>query len=164
MSRRKLNGGKLLRGFSRVHLKDLDGNVVLERTMENTFTDLFRTSALSHIGIGTSSDWHVSAIAIGTGTATVSVSATSLVGELTNTRAHGSNMSTALDNATAATRLRVTGVFEATANTGDIACMGLHTNTTTGVAGLLCGNIFSASFAKASNQTLSVTYDITFSS
>ena len=161
MSRRKLNGGKLLRGFSRVHLKDLDGNVVLERTMENTFTDLFRNSVLSHIGNGTSQDWHVSAIAIGTGTAAVSVSATALVGELTDERVIGTNANTSLS---ASTRLRVTGSFAATANTGNIACMGLHTNTTTGVAGLLCGNIFSASFAKQSNQTLSVTYDITFSS
>ena len=164
MGRRKLNGTKLLRGFSRVHLKDLDGNILLERTMENTFTDLFRTSALSHIGGGASSAWHVSAIAIGTGTDNVAVSATKLVGELADTRAHDTNMSTALDNTNAATRLRVTGFFEATANTGNIGNMGLHSHTDAGVAGLLCGNTFSATFAKATNQTLSVTYDITFSS
>jgi len=41
--------------------------------------------------------------------------------------------------------------------------MGLYTSNVSN-NGLVAGNTFAASFAKASNQELSVTYDITFAS
>jgi hypothetical protein len=145
---------KMLRGFARVHLKDLDGNILKERTMENQFTNGFRTELLSCIGDGGAVASNVGCISVGTGGA-VTGSHTSLPGELATNADADTTVSSS-------SRLRVTGSFASNHNTGNISNMGLHSHTAN--ASLICGNTFAASFAKATNQTLSVTYDITFSS
>ena len=145
---------RMLRGFARVQLIDPDGSVAEERTMENQFCDLFRNNLLTTIANNTAFTSETTAIAVGTGGA-VTGSMTSLVGELGTLV----NADTAVAGSS---RLRLTGSFASDANTGNISNMGVHQHSSGG--SLVCGNTFSASFAKASNQTLSVTYDITFSS
>ena len=156
------NKDRMLRGFARIHLKNPDGSVAVERTMENQFSDAFRQELLSEIGAGGAMGFLAAAIGVGTGGA-VTGSHTSLPGEL-NSSANSAGANIASDTAlSGSSRLRVTGQFASDKVTGNISNMGLNSSTAAG-GSLLCGNTFSASFAKATNQTLSVTYDITFSS
>ena len=88
--------GKPMRGFARIHLKDLDGNILEERTMENQFTDLWRNQILYTMSIGGSCASSVAAIAIGTG-GVITGSSTSLPGEL-NSGSDTAGANVAADN------------------------------------------------------------------
>lgn len=145
---------KILRGFARIQLKNPDGSVAHETGFENNFCDGFRNQVLTAIGNGSGTVTKPSYIGIGTGSEPA-VNAESIPGMLSDMAAVGESA------VSVSTRLRLTGSFASNVATGDISNMGLYTSNTSN-AGLICGNTFAASFAKASNQELSVTYDITF--
>jgi hypothetical protein len=118
--------------------------------------DGFRNQVLTAIGNGTGTVTKPSYIAIGTGTEP-GVAAASLPGVLSDM------VAIALSQVSASSRLRLTASFASNVATGNISNMGLYTSNVSN-NGLVAGNTFAASFAKASNQELSVTYDITFAS
>ena len=146
---------KMLRGFGRIRLTDVKTKKpILERTMENQFCDVFRNAVLTAISDGSSAVSQAAFVALGTGGAVTGTS-TALPNEL------ATRVSASL-TVSSSSRLRVTASYDATHNTGNISNMGIHNHSSN--ATLLMGNTFAASFAKASNQELSVTYDIIFSS
>jgi len=150
-----MSKGNMLRGFMTVELRNKDGSVELKQTSENTFVDGFRNQLLTAIGDGSTTSSKAAYIGIGTGGA-VSAASTAIVGEFAE------SLRVAADSTVSAnSRLRLTGSYASNVCTGNISNMGLYSKNSGSC--LIAGNTFSASFAKASNQELSVTYDITFS-
>jgi hypothetical protein len=152
-----------IKGFFHVQLVDKDNKVIGDSGLvKNTITNVGFDECFVACPHGEANSFQISYAELGTGTGAIASTANAVVGTLGDASDVRFTLSPSI---VASKTARLTGQYDATNGTGNIAQVVLmsHATATGANAGIVCGGTFASSAMTSASQSLNLTYDIVYS-